>query len=339
MIINEVRYSWLKQRDKLDEDEGGSGLPDDSSLFFSTEAQTAIQAARMELETNGAISFPNFLTDAAVQSAVDDLRRQEDSAFTTNDVHTAYLKELDLARFSINSVYNHEMRTVVASTAYDELDAMSVLRSLYHDPRLLKMVSLIVGKQLYLSEDPLGCCSVNVFRPGYHHSFHFDESEFSVTLMLQPAEDSRSGLFQYTSPLRKDGNDLSLQETANIVQKHDPAGLKGKVLSEASPHRDNQAVDENNVTSEPILHTLDFLAGTLLVLAGSKSLHRVTQIRGKCCRLVAVLTFASKPGFFNSAAVQKMFWGRSLLPSKEQLQKNSATTMTLTAPDDEKKDE
>ncbi|KAL3917150.1 MAG: hypothetical protein SGILL_004849, partial [Bacillariaceae sp.] len=110
----------------------------------------------------------------------------------------------------------------------------SVLRELYHDSRLVQLVSQIVDKELYLSKDPLGCCSVNVFRPNYHHSFHFDESEFSVTLMLQPAEDSSSGLFQYTDPLRMTSDDLALEQTANAIHMFDPDELKGKTLHEST---------------------------------------------------------------------------------------------------------
>ena len=120
------------------------------------------------------------------------------------------------------------MRTQVASIAFDELPKSSTLAEVYRNPSLRELVARIVGKrEIYLSEDPLGCCSINVFRPGYHHSFHFDESEFSVsvslnyipyylislmkltidlsfktTLMLQEASKEGTGLFQYTRPLR-----------------------------------------------------------------------------------------------------------------------------------------
>ncbi|KAG7364844.1 hypothetical protein IV203_038047 [Nitzschia inconspicua] len=255
----------------------------------------------------------DFLTNDAIQNAVKELEQRENLVYTTDGVHTAYLRNVDHSQFSENSVYNHEMPTKVASTAFDELSSASVLRVLYHDPRLLKLVSAIVGKTLYLSDDPLGCCSVNVFRPHFHHSFHFDESEFSVTLMLQTAEDPSSGLFQYTNPLRThDNHDLALEATATALHLYDRKGLKGKELSENTSFRNSG----DSGSEHPSLHTLDFQPGTLLVLAGSKSLHRVTEIRGKRSRLVAVLTFASRPGFSNSAAVQTMFWGRSLRPTK-----------------------
>ena len=35
---------------------------------------------------------------------------------------------------------------------------------------------------------------------GMKHSWHFDESQFSTTLMLQKPEEG--GLFQYTKPIR-----------------------------------------------------------------------------------------------------------------------------------------
>lgn len=181
------------------------------------------------------------------------------------------------------------------------------LAQLYYDPRLLQLVSLITGavetakpQQLYHSVDPLGCCSINVFHPGDYHSFHFDESKFSTTLMLQEAE--TGGLFQHTDPLRADSNDLAAPTVARTIQAYD-----------ADRSTTPFAEDTNNNT--PALHTLDFHPGTLSILAGSRSLHRVTTIHGSTSRLVAVLTFADTPGFCNSAAVQKMFWGRSAAPS------------------------
>ena len=302
-IINEAKYPWLESPKENSD-------ANNASFLSSSEAQAAIDSARHELQTAGAVSFPQLLTRKAVQHAVEDLRRCEDQAYTTDECHTAYLKDVDSTSFATDSVYNHEMRTQVASTAFDELSEDSVLKALYQDPRLLQLVSKIVDKELFLSEDPLGCCSVNVFRPNYHHSFHFDESEFSVTLMLQPAEDRTSGLFQYTNPLRQSSDDLALEQTAKALEMFDPEGLDGKKLSECTAAQPN---DDDN----PVLHTLDFQPGTLLVIAGSKSLHRVTKIRGTKSRLVAVLTFASRPGFCNSAAVQKMFWGRSRQPGGE----------------------
>lgn len=265
----------------------------------SSDATKAIHDAREQFQKTGTVIFPEFLTKAALGSCVEDARAQEDGAFTTDDTHTAYLKAKD-ALFPDNSIYNHEMRTQVASIAFDELPPGSQLSELYRNPKLLNLVSSVVQNTLYLSDDPLGCCSINVFRPSYHHSFHFDESEFSTTLMLQEASNPKTGLFQYTHPLREISSDLVLPQVAAAVQEYD--------------HHDNTATNPfaEQTSAAPDLHTLDFRPGTLSIISGSRSLHRVTRVEGDRSRLVAVLTFATVPGFVNSAQVQKMFWGRCM---------------------------
>lgn len=263
----------------------------------SAEAQSEIRRARDQYQRTGAVVFHNFITDASLAASVQDARARQDDAFTTDDTHTAYLKSPDLQKFPRNSVYNHEMRTQVASIAFDELPTDSQLAALYRHPTLLQLVSSIVQKTLYLSEDPLGCCSINVFRPNYHHSFHFDESEFSTTLMLQQAEDQ--GLFQYTHPLRKNAENLVLSDLAAVIRQYDD-----RTAADFVEWSDN--------TPTPVLHTLDFRPGTLSIFSGCRSLHRVSRVQGNKSRLVAVLTFASRPHFCNSARVQELFWGRSV---------------------------
>lgn len=284
----------------------------------SPEASRAIEEARRSYQSSGAAIFPSILTEDALKSCIDDARAQEDGAFTTDDVHTAYLRPVDPA-VSPRSVMNFEMKTQVASIACDELGKESKLADFYRQPALRELVARVVGKdQVFLSDDPLGCCSVNVFRPGYHHSFHFDESEFSTTLMLQEASDRSSGLFQYTNPLRDAPEDLALGSVARAIHEYDPVAqdpFNEQIYDNTTTGTTKN--DKNGAPAPPApppLHTLDFKAGTLSIFAGSKSLHRVTQVQGDCSRLVAVLTFASVPGFRNSVAVQKLFWGRSSVP-------------------------
>jgi len=294
--MNFESYPWLRDLD-------------------SEQAQSALSDARLKLCETGAIVFPSFLDPAALHECVQDARAQEDAAFTTDDTHTAYLQPMDIDKFPLDSVYNHEMRTLVASTAFDELPAGSPLAAFYHHPTLLRFVSLLVNKKLFLSEDPLGCCSINVFRPGYYHSFHFDESEFSTTLMLQDAEDEASGLFQYTDPLRNSPEELVLSQVAAVIENYGGNTKEFRQFTEL-------IVNDKKVPV-PLLHTLDFRPGTLAVFSGSKSLHRVTPVKGNRSRLVAVLTFATQPGFCNSPQVQTLFWGRVVQPNKAK--KNTIT--------------
>jgi hypothetical protein len=95
----------------------------------------------------------------------------------------------------------------------------SVLERVYAWPPLRALVEEVIGvKPLFPLDDPLGAVSLNVFHPGnkasegsclcalramtnfpVQHSWHLDESTFTVLLMLQPAE--KGGAFSYTAPL------------------------------------------------------------------------------------------------------------------------------------------
>lgn len=124
-----------------------------------------------------------------------------------------------------------------------------------------------------------------------------------TTLMIQEAETPETGLFQYTKPLRDAPGDLALAAVARTITTYDQNVITDLLESSSEDERKDPEV--------PALHTLDFVPGTLSIFAGSKSLHRVTKVEGSCSRLVAVFTFASQPGFQNTPAVQKMFWGRA----------------------------
>ena len=275
----------------------------------SPEAREALEGARQTYLDVGAVTLPNFVTPQALETMAAQARAAEDDAFTTDSTHTAYLTNVDLERFDKASVFNHAMRTQVASTAFDELPPHSPLAALYRHDTLLQLVSWIVtGKfdQLFLSADPLGACSINVFRPNYHHSFHFDESVFSTTLMLQEASEADSGLFQYTPPLRANKSNLALTEVAAAIQAYDKETPIPAPFAEIDQHHQDKNHDQ-----PPLLRTLDFSAGTLSIFSGSRSLHRVTRVRGTRSRLVAVLTYGTQPGFCNSGKWDTLEWQAS----------------------------
>ena len=140
--------------------------------------------------------------------------------------------------------------------------------------------------------DPLGAASINIFRPGWNHAWHFDEAEYTTTLCLQQAEEG--GEFEFSAPLRDSDGDLAADAVAGIVNAH--SGY------------DVQPAD----TAAPDISTAPFDPGTLQIFAGRYSLHHVKSIPESCTRdrMAAVLCFATEPGVINSPSVQEMFWGR-----------------------------
>ena len=300
--------------------------------------------SRQALEETGIASFPGFLTSEALELAVEEaVKSSASSAWITYRKHNAWQTEHNSSLPNAH-VSNLFMRTRVASVAYDHIGP--TLRSLYEAPELLAFVSQLLGQRMYRLADPLGACSITVFRdgcacPAVHppstraprgsqahaswltrhlarmllrssgeHSYHFDEAEYTVTLSLQQADEG--GDFVYTPSIRTDAVDLASAQVASILRAQTDFSFE-------LPPTEATDADETCVAPIPV-RTAPFAPGTLQIFAGRYSLHAVKLMHGPRERLVAVLCFATAPGVRNSLAVQEMFWGRRIpepLPEAE----------------------
>ena len=223
-------------------------------------------------------TLPQFIRPAALEILAAEANGCAGDAWFCNSTHNVYLTRND-ARVPPDDVARRQERTYVGSVPYDRIGADSSLRRLYLWDPLKDFVGAVLGKpRLHRFADPLGACSVNVFVDGGEHGWHFDESEFSVTLMLQSPESG--GSFEYVAGIR------GSEDEKSIVA----AVLDG----------DRARVRE-----------LPFTAGTLLIFGGRQTLHRVTRVGGARPRLVPVLTYAERPGLRNSETVRMLFWGRT----------------------------
>ena len=102
---------------------------------------------------------------------------------------------------------------------------------------------------------------------GGQHGWHFDESEFTVTLMLQQPDEG--GDFEYVPQIR------GLENEKQFVQ-HLLDGHRAGVVQ------------------------LPFTPGSLLIFGGRQTIHRVTQVHRDVPRLVPVLCYAEQPDRVNS---------------------------------------
>ncbi len=226
----------------------------------------------------GICELPEFILPSALDLLAEDANQCIKSAYFCDNSHNAYLGTSDPRKAS-GSVENTMEKTVVGSIPYDRVDPGSLLNQIYLWDPLKDFIGGVLDKSpFYRFADPMGACSINVFVEGGEHGWHFDESEYSVTLMLQsPCE---GGEFEYVPLIRGLENEES---TVGEV-------LRGK-------RRD--------------VRNLPFVPGTLLIFAGRQTLHRVTRVSGPTPRLVPVLCFAEEPGRVNSEKVRKLFWGRA----------------------------
>jgi len=244
----------------------------------SGEGAEFARLSRRQFEETGLCMLPGFVRSQALDTLADEANGVAGQAYFCRSTHNPYL-QLDDASLPDGHAKRRQEHTYVGSVAYDLVPEDGVLRRLYDWDPLKNFIAAVMGKtELHRFADPFGACSINVFCDGGQHGWHFDESEFTVTLMLQPPEEG--GAFEYVPRIR------GLPDEYQIVDK---------VLDGA---RDG-------------VNQLPFTPGTLLIFGGQQTLHRVTEVKGERLRLVPVLCFSETPGVTNSEEVRKLFWGRS----------------------------
>ena len=240
--------------------------------------RTLAERSRDAYRRDGLCLLPGFVRPAALTQLVDEADGYLEHAWFCDGSHNAYLSDGNGAP-ARDALDQRQERTFVGSVPYDRVPASSLLQSIYQWDPLRDFIGQVLGKSAFHRfEDPFGACSVNVFREGGVHGWHFDESEFTVTLMLQAPESG--GEFEYVPMIRGLANERAI--VGNILD----GGREGVV-------------------------TLPFTPGTLLIFGGRQTLHRVTRVNGSRPRLVPVLCYAEQPGMQNSPAVRKLFWGRA----------------------------
>ena len=132
---------------------------------------------------------------------------------------------------------------------------------------------------LYPMADPLAAFNVMSYRAGQALNWHFDRSEFTVTLLLQAPE--AGGVFEYRTDLRSP-DDPNYEGVARLLAGEDPQ-----------------------------MRRMSVIPGTLNVFRGVNTPHRVTPVSGDRARMIAVLTYYEAPGAMFTESEQLGFYGRS----------------------------
>jgi predicted 2-oxoglutarate/Fe(II)-dependent dioxygenase YbiX len=127
--------------------------------------------------------------------------------------------------------------------------------------------------------DPLSSINLHYASNGQELGWHFDNSSFAITLMIQPPEDG--GDFEYLKDVRDtDAGDMNYP-------------LSQKILNGEMP---------------PEKLSMD--AGSLVLFRGRNSMHRVTPVKGSQTRMLVVLAYNTEPGISLSESARLTFYGR-----------------------------
>jgi hypothetical protein len=238
-----------------------------------------VAAARQQLAANGAAEIPGFVSPAGVAELVRDADDLAGRAHRSGGQGTAYLEFPD---FSLPPEHPrlHFADYAVRAVAYDITPIHSPLRLLYEwDPLKDLIADVLERGPVFRYADPFGALNLAVMGEGDQLQWHFDQTDFVVSLAIQSAE--AGGDFEVVPRIR----------SAEDERYDDVAAVLGG--------------DRSRV------ETLPMRPGTLLVFEGRYSLHRVSPISGRYWRHVGLLAYDTKPGTMGSDLLRADRYGRT----------------------------
>ena len=242
----------------------------------SPETQRLISDCRSELAETGMCLLPNFVSGTTL-----DRMRQEATALSPSAHYNEHWRTSP--RGGGDSKIGESIQATRASIraiAFDQMRPESPSRQLYESDDLLNFVSAITDDpELYRCVDPLVSCHFSVFRDGDELGWHYDpKTNLVLTLQLQDADDG--GHFEFANGVRSKEFDNAEIELAIIEGRYD------------------------NILSP------DLRPGTLTIINGYSSFHRVTPVLGNRERIVTLLNYSKTPGYCFSDNIQQRFFGR-----------------------------
>lgn len=249
------------------------------SKYRLTDLSTPeIEKWRSELKIDGLLVLPDFLSETGLKSLMAEAQQKAANAFYKPVVGNVYLSEVDES-WPENHPGRRMEPTEVGVVAADQFDADSPLRALFEADSVMEFIAAIVGRgPLYRYECPLGYINLAVMRAGNYLRWHFDQSDFVVSIPLQSP--ISGGRYEYVRNLRTAEND-AWHEIHKVLD-----GDRSRVKQ------------------------LDADPGSLVLFEGRYTAHRVTPIEGDRPRIGALLGYVDKPGMSSTPHLRQIRYGR-----------------------------
>lgn len=237
-----------------------------------------VSECKKALEADGVIVLKNFLSDFAVRELQNEAKWYKKDAFKSSSSYNAYVLPQDTA-YPADSARNKLFTTTKSCLPYDLIPKTSILRQIYNSEVFKEFLCKVIGVEaLYPYGDPLSSININYYDVGDSLEWHFDNSDFALTLLIQQCEDG--GIYEYFKNNR-----------LNKLGEENYDGVLECINGVLEPRRSFEE------------------AGSLMIFRGNKSLHRVTEIK-KGERILVTFNYNTKPDIPLSEQSRMTFFGR-----------------------------
>lgn len=236
-------------------------------------------ACRHGLDEKGVLVLEDFILPSCLAVMHAEAEAGKDHAHFCSQHHSVYLTPFD-AGFDQNHPANLQVESSKGCICDDVVGEGSPLRALYNDAVFRAFIQRVTSEaELHPYADPLSSINVHYAEKGQELGWHFDNSSFAITLLLQKPE--AGSRFEYVKDFRNaDAGDMNFEGVASL--------LEGSVRPQV----------------------LEMEPGTLVFFRGRNSIHRVTPNESDTTRMLAVLAYNTEPGVELSESARMTFYGR-----------------------------
>ena len=247
---------------------------------YPLEDANFIKLCRTKISENGVLTLPNFLNEQIIKYLVEEGSDAKNKAFFSNSTHNVYLTK-NASELGDDHIFNRQVVSSKGCITDDQIPQTSPLKTLYNSEIFREFLAAVLGEQkLYKYADGLSSINVHYASEGEELGWHFDNSSFAITLLLQAPE--AGGSFEYIKDLRDaEAGEMNFEGVKSLLD-----GITKPEVLKVEP-------------------------GTLVLFRGKNSIHRVTPTRGYKTRMLVVLAYNTSPGISLSKSAQITFFGRT----------------------------
>jgi len=231
------------------------------------------------LQRTGVIVMPRFLKPETVDAIRREGEERKHLAYYCRQEHNVYLTPPD-ANYPAEHTRNRIVISSKGCITDDIIPADSPLRALYDSEVFREFLCSVLDEiSLYEYADPLSSINLHYAETGQELGWHFDNSAFAVTLMIQKPEGG--GTFEYIGGMRDaEKGEMNFDGVEKVL----------------------------NGDTQPAKLNLD--AGTLVLFRGRNAIHRVAPVEGARTRMLAGFAYNTEPGISLSESARMTFFGR-----------------------------